>query len=778
MSNPTALHQEAIAWHKQKCFAQAEEKYKEALEYSPNNADIWSDLGILYYHTTRYEEALSAIERAVKLAPTKAIYYYRLGLALEKKGEITRSIRAYQQSISLDSKWVDSYISLGSLLVEQGNLTRAETIFKQALELDSKRTEVHYYLGKIFMAQRQTDGAIAAYNKALQLQPTSPVILRDLGSALQAKDNPVINNEAKFYLGHACFYQNDYEQAVIYYQNYLEFQKETGANISGKIIESYLNLIVILYNLDRDEAASKVIGQAIEIYPNSDELGLKVVEFLHISGRVKQGIEVANKLPDSLKSNLYFQRLNLLSLPIVYEREEEIEFFRQRFTEGLETLIQQTSVETPEEKAKALFALGLHTNFYLAYQAKNDLELQTRYGQLLQQVMAANYPEFVQPLSMPPIGENGKIRIGYISNYLYSYHTVTHLFMGWLSNNDREKFSIECYQLGNASDVASSQFIERHSDSFYHLPHQQSLDDNFIRSVAKKILNDRLHVLVFLDIGMHPYMSIFGSLRLAPIQCTTWAHPVTSGLPTIDYFLSSDLMEPPNAEKYYSEQLIRLPKIGISYSKPAIPEPTKSRSEFKLREDAIVYLSCQSLYKYLPQYDFVFAEIAKRVPQAQFAFISNKNQYPTKQFRQRLQRAFDKVGLNSENYCLILPQQYQIDYWNLNLISDVFLDTLQWSGGRSTLEAIACNLPIVTCPGLFMRGRHSYAILQTLGVTETIATNEAEYIDIAVRLGFDRQWRDEIIEKMKQRHSYLYDDKTCVAALEEFYQQIVEAAGR
>ena len=129
--------------------------------------------------------------------------------------------------------------------------------------------------------------------------------------------------------------------------------------------------------------------------------------------------------------------------------------------------------------------------------------------------------------------------------------------------------------------------------------------------------------------------------------------------------------------------------------------------------------------------------------------------------------------MNSEDYCVILPRQTSVDYFNLNLVSDVYLDTFSWTGGNSTMQAIACNLPIVTCPGEFMRGRHSYAILKMLGVTDTIADNEAEYIEIAVRLGLDREWRDSIIKQMVQRHSYLFDDKTCVEALDAFFSRVV-----
>ena len=93
-------------------------------------------------------------------------------------------------------------------------------------------------------------------------------------------------------------------------------------------------------------------------------------------------------------------------------------------------------------------------------------------------------------------------------------------------------------------------------------------------------------------------------------------------------------------------------------------------------------------------------------------------------------------------YFLTIPER--LDYLMINLLSDVYLDTFTWSGGNTTLEAIACNLPIVTCPGEFMRGRHSDSFLKMLGVTDTIAHNVAEYIEIAVKLGLNPVWRRDI----------------------------------
>ena len=234
-------------------------------------------------------------------------------------------------------------------------------------------------------------------------------------------------------------------------------------------------------------------------------------------------------------------------------------------------------------------------------------------------------------------------------------------------------------------------------------------------------------------------------------------------------------MEPQNAQDHYSEKLIPLPGVGSCYTKPTIPEGLffKTRRDFGLREDAIVYFSGQTIFKYLPEQDALFAEVARRVPHAQFVFLVT-NEIVCGNFRTRLEQAFAAYGLRAADHCLLLPEVSRLDYWNLHRVSDVVLDTIGWSGGVSIFEAIACRLPVVTLPGEFMRGRQSYAILSQLGVKDTIASNEAEYVDIAVRLGQNSQWREGVIERMVVGYSKLYSDTRCVRALEDFYCRAVE----
>ncbi|MBW4575450.1 MAG: tetratricopeptide repeat protein [Aphanothece sp. CMT-3BRIN-NPC111] len=747
-----SLYQEALALEISGQLLEAEQKYKEVLQWARNHVNAWHNLGMIYYEMERYQDALSMVLKSLELDPSIGLHYYSLGLVLEKIESTSQAIGAYEKAIQLNSQLVDAYNNLGNLLSTLGDIERAKSIYRQAIADHPNHFGSYLNLGNLLIAQHQIDEAIQVYQKALQSNIRHADIFHNLAVAFDILHDAA---QSSLYFGYADSYQGKYESAIINYEKFLA--KKTGD------INFYITLADCYKNLNQESAAIKTYQNGLRHYPTAGELYFRLVTALQDFGRIQEAIAVANEALQLLPNDFTLKLEKARLLPIIYETSEEIDFYRSRFTQELEALIQETTLDSCEAINNAFAAIGRRTNFYLQYQGKNDLKLQTCYGQVFHQIMAAKYPEWAKPLTMPAAGE--KLRIGYVSAYLRN-HMGAKWALGWIKNHNREELEIYCYYTSHKQDSITQQF-RRYSDAFHHLPED-------LEAVCQQITADKLHIIVYPDIGMEPQTNLMAGLRLAPVQCTAWGHPVTSGLPTIDYYLSSELMEPENAEEHYSEKLIRLPNLGFSYAKPILTETRKTRLDFQLTDDAIVYLCCQSLFKYLPQYDYIFAEIARRVPQAKFAFIaSHISGSVTEKFQQRLQKAFAAFGLSSEEYCLMFPRLNYIDYLHLNLVSDIFLDTFTWSGGNTTLEAIACNLPVVTCPGEFMRGRHSYGILKMLGVTETIAKNEAEYIEIAVRLGVDKEWRKSIVQQTMQNHDRLYDDKTCVEALEAFYQRVV-----
>jgi protein O-GlcNAc transferase len=258
------------------------------------------------------------------------------------------------------------------------------------------------------------------------------------------------------------------------------------------------------------------------------------------------------------------------------------------------------------------------------------------------------------------------------------------------------------------------------------------------------------------------------------VQCCSWGHPVTSGFPTIDYFISSDLMEPARAADHYSEQLIRLPNLSIYYEPADVPPISIDRAQLGLRSGAVVYWCCQSLPKYLPQFDGVFARIAAEVPDSQFTFIEfGGGKGVTQMFRARLERAFSAVGLNVGDYCIFLPRLTPDRFVAAIGQCDVVLDSIGWSGCNSILESLAHNLPIVTLAGEMMRGRHTAAILDMMDVHHTTARTIDEYVSIASFLGRTVAKRTESSTEIANKKHRIYRDRACIAALEVFLDRVV-----
>lgn len=188
----------------------------------------------------------------------------------------------------------------------------------------------------------------------------------------------------------------------------------------------------------------------------------------------------------------------------------------------------------------------------------NDRDLQSAYGTLACRLMAARLP---QQVAKAPRATSGKpLKVGVVSGFFREHSNWKIPVKGWIGGLDRNRFRVFAYHTGQSAD-AQTQAAKSMTERFVQgLP---SLDE-----WRKAILADAPDVLIYPEVGMDPVAAQLAAQRLAPVQCNSWGHPTTSGFPTLDYFLSSDLMEPENGQDFYTERLVRLPNLSIYYEPP------------------------------------------------------------------------------------------------------------------------------------------------------------------------------------------------------------------
>jgi predicted O-linked N-acetylglucosamine transferase (SPINDLY family) len=701
-NHPGLLHMIGLIENELGHYKSAEVCLCKAIKADPTNQDTYMNLGQFYNTRNRSDKALKSYQSALVLNPNCPEVFCLIGDVYKKDGLYDRAVGWYQKSIKLAPQLISAHNNLGNCYQALNQLDKALQCYQQVLSLDPNEGKAIHNLGNVYFKLHLLDEAIACYEKALAEAPACTEIYNCLGSAYLKK--------------------RDFENAANALQKALDIEPDNCMIIH--------NIGVCLQNQGKHAESMKWFNKAQKLNPDFQ------LALMH----------------------------STLSLPVIYHSQSEIEYYRTKYSIGLDVLWDDWEAKKKEDPKKHLAGLAGWINFYLPYQGKNDLNLQKKFGRYLTSVMETNCPKMSVPLPVPGLKKDGKIRVGYVSENMFS-HTVGKLFVGWIENADPSKFEIYCYHTQKISDSLTARY-QKASSKFRH-----NFRDR--EHIAKQIVADKIHILVFLDIGMNAPTQLLAALKLAPVQCVAWGHPITTGLPSMDYFLSSDFMEPVNGQEHYSETLVKLPNLSIFYQKPNLPQNPKIRKEFGLRDDDVVYLSTQSLFKYLPEDDFIFADIARLVPNSKFVFLQHESKNVTDIFGNRVGRAFKKHQLDAEEFFIFQPRLSHDDFLSLNMVSDVLLDPPAWSGGMTSLEGLSCGLPVVTFPGNFMRSRHTYAMLRLMNVNETIAEDRKDYVRLAARLGTDRNFHARCKEAVTENIHRLYEDRAAIEALETFYQSLL-----
>jgi predicted O-linked N-acetylglucosamine transferase (SPINDLY family) len=729
---------------------------------------------------------------------------FATALAHQEAGRLDHARTLYRDILASDPDHIESLHLLGLITAGKGQPEAGAEMIRRAMGLAPGRAPHHNSLATVYRLLGRDADALAEFRAAADQRPLSAEIHNNLATTLRslgyqneaveeyrlaAKYGPEIaeiwcnlagaladqGDEAEIHFRHAIGLRPEYAVALANFGRWLTTRArwiEAAACLSEAVrlapadTGSWNNLGIARKELGRGTEAEVSFRRAVALDPNCADAHYNFGCLLAGDGRADDAVAchaaaiAADPLHGAARLALCIARL-----PVIYGSEAEVAERRADYLTALDDLA--AGVETPAVARAVAGAVGTSQPFFLPYQGEDDRAAQTMFGGLVCRLLVGTPGGTTGPpplATRPPKGQ--RIRLGIVSGW-FQDHTIFRLFLeSWLAELDRDRFEIVAFHTGQSHDRETARAA--------------TLSGRFVHGLTsaaqwrEAVLREEPHVLLYPEVGMDPVAARLAAQRLAPVQCVAWGHPETTGMPTMDYFLSADLMEPPGADAHYTEQLVRLPGLGLHYTPDDAPVDPLDRASLGLDPTGPVYWSGQAVYKYHPGYDQVFPRIAAAVGACQFVFIGfAKSDAVTAAFRDRLWRAFAAFGLDASRYCVILPPMDQRRFIAAVGTADVVLDTPGWSGGRSTLDCLAQSPAIVTLPGRFMRGRHTAAILRRIGCDETIAGSLDDYVAIAVRLGLDGAWRARVRRAVRQGKYRAFRDAAPIRALEAFLAEAV-----
>ena len=685
------------------------------------------------FHTKgKISDAKNIYKKILEVKPDHFLALGNLGIIFAQLKKFNEAIELFNKALKINPKYAEGYNNLGNVLFELSEFDKSLDCYKKAIKLDPNFSDAFNNLGNVYLKKENLNRAIENYELAISFDPGL------------SKDKPYYN------LGNIFRELGNIKKSIDFYKKAID--------INSNSVDAYINLSISLNQNGDLKKAINCCEKALERDPKNIIAINNLGKYHQEIGNEDLSMVYYQKALELKPTNLRSRWLLMNTFPIIYKNFEQIDYFKKHFEKNLriiEDLVGENNIFTKEQ---IFTTLNSCTNFYLHYHGDDITTLQKRYGAVIHKLTKCIYPQFHKKI---PLNKSSKsIKVGFISPF-FCEHIVSKLFKNWIIKLNKKKFKTFVYHIGSGNDHVTD-LIKKNCYSFFH--------EINIDKTINQIISDQLNVLIFLDIGMEPKMQIIGSLKLAPIQCSAFGVPVTTGFKNIDYFLSGESMETDSGQEHYSEKLIKLPACSVDYDMPQ--KTDKDDSNFKKEKNKVIFLNLQSNFKLLPQHDHIYFEIIKENPKCKFWFIGTKNEFIANKFRERISIMCKQNGVSLDDYFAFYPQMSYQSYLSLISKSDIILDSLDWSGFNTSLDAISLDKPIVTLPSNFMRGRHTYGILKDLKMEELICSSKKEYVDLAVKLSKDFNFRDNILRKIKANKKLIFNNSKTIEFLEYFLESL------
>ncbi len=823
----------AVALHRKGKLDEAIGEYRRICRMDRHAWQAFHLLGIALFQTRAHDAARDALERAIALNPALAdACYYLAEIALER-GEGTTAEQGLEHALRLGCKLPMAAFRLGELAEARHDLPRARNAYEKAIALQEDFAEAHNNLGNVLRKAGEREAARRCLERALALRPRMSEAQVNLGllllesgdaqGALErlhlAVDAAPGSAESRFALAVAWAQSGNLEEAAVQYAALLEAHPSHA--------QAWNNLGVIYLDAGLLDEAHACLQRALtgdpglaEAYNNLGNLESRRERFAMARTCFSRAIALREDFPEACNglgmaaweegdadcAREAFERALALrpgfaeaaaNLGVVHQRNGDLDQARRWYARSLQQSnsgalairaatmlppIMLSSEQIDRDRARLASELSRlahdpphcteadllrypETAFYLAYHGRNDRDLL----RALAQVYARACPSLETRLNGAEVRSTAdrRVRIGFVSRFFFN-HSVGNFFNPVIEHLARSgQFDVHLFSVGYRTDSV----LERVAGA---CAEHVILDPNALEPGRHAIAARDLDVLVYADIGMDPYTYFLSFSRLAPVQCVLQGHSDTSGVPALDYFISSRLIEPDRAQDLYTERLLLLDTMPMHLA----PEPALAaipdRTALGLPGGRL-YLCPMRLQKVHPEMDALVARILLHDRDAHVAFFSDqRSEAWAAQLQARVRAA---CGVQASRVIFLPFEPDRTRFRAMMASAEVVLDTPHHGGGTTCNLALSAGAPIVSLVGATCRGRGPHSYYGLMGIDAGLAYSAEDYVHRALEIAASTDLRTHLRERILASLDRLHDNDATYAAYAALFSSLAERAG-
>jgi len=710
--NLPALHISALIKISQANYKEAAVFLRRAAQINPNDASIQYNLAKALSDCGNDNGALIHHKKAVALAPNNPEAWLGYGKTAFNLGRYDDALAWFSNSLSLKPDYAEAWFNKGATLKELKRYDEAIAHYEKALSLKSDYAEGWSNMGITLKELKLYDESIAHHDKALSIKPDYAEGWSNKGATL---------NELK-----------RYNEAIAHYDKALSLKPEYA--------EAWFKKGVALKELKRSHEAITHYDKALSLKPDLAEAWANKGAILHELKRYDEAIAHYDKAL-SLKTDIDWALGDLLHLK-------------------MKICSWSSLIESLEEITKKVLQSAKVVNPFPLLALSDDILLLRQASEIYAEV---KYPK---NLALGPIHKRSaqeKIRVGYFSAD-FRHHAVSILTAELYELHDRSKFEIIAFSFGVDDKSEMRSRLSKAFDRFFDVSSMSDLE------IAK--LSRDLKIDIAVDLGgftTNNRMGIF-VYRAAPIQVSYIGYLSTLGTDFIDYLIADKNIVPEELQKFYSEKIAYLPSYQINDRKRTISDRPFTRQELGLPENSFVFCCFNNNYKILPATFDGWLRILKAVEDS-VLFLYAESKWAAK----NLKKEAEARGINSAR--LIFGEHIPADeYLARYRTCDLFLDTYPYNAGTTASDALWTGLPVLTLMGKSFASRVAGSLLNAIGLSQLITTNQEEYEALAVELAKSPQKLEIIKHKLANNRltTPLFDAPLFAKNLEAVYIKMYE----